>query len=61
MTSGTPPPLSDLGPDLLVTTPRQRWIALARPYLGVAVFALVAWQRWWLLVAAAGVRPRRVV
>jgi len=49
MTTGTQPPLSALGPDLLATTPRQRWIALARPYLGVAVFVLVAWQRWWWL------------
>ncbi len=29
--TGTMPPLSELGPDLLVTTPRQRSIALARP------------------------------
>lgn len=49
MTTWTPPPLAEIGPDLLVTTPRQRWVALTRPYLGVAVFALVAWQRWWWL------------
>jgi fatty acid desaturase len=49
MTTGTLPPLSELGPDLLVSTPRQRAIALARPGLGVAAFALVAWQRWWWL------------
>jgi beta-carotene hydroxylase len=49
MTTRMLPPLSELGQDLLVTTPRARSIALARPYLGVAVFALVAWQRWWWL------------
>jgi beta-carotene hydroxylase len=38
-----------LGDDLLVTTPRQRWIALARPFVGVALYAL-AWALglWWL-------------
>lgn len=45
----TLPPLSELAPDLLVTTPAQRSVALARPYLGVAAFGLVAWQRWWWL------------
>lgn len=43
------PSLRDLGPDLLVTTPRQRVTALARPYLGVAVFAAVGWLGWWWL------------
>jgi beta-carotene hydroxylase len=49
MTTTAPPSLADIGPDLLTTAPHQRWIALARPYLGVAGFALVAWQQWWWL------------
>lgn len=43
------PSLPSLGSDLLVTTPRQRCTALARPFLGVAVFAGVAWLGWWWL------------
>lgn len=43
------PTLSELGPDLTVTSARQRVVALARPYLGVAVFAVAVWQRWWWL------------
>jgi beta-carotene hydroxylase len=42
-----PPRLDELGTDLLVTTPRQRRVCLARPFLGVALFALVAYLRWW--------------
>ncbi|NUT35771.1 MAG: fatty acid desaturase [Hamadaea sp.] len=45
----TLPTLRDLGDDLLVTTPRQRRIALARPYLGLVLFAAVAWAGWWWL------------
>jgi beta-carotene hydroxylase len=43
------PTLRELGDDLLVTTQRQRWIALARPFIGVALYAL-AWALglWWL-------------
>ena len=43
------PTLRELGDDLLVTTPRQRWVALARPFVGVALYAL-AWALglWWL-------------
>jgi beta-carotene hydroxylase len=41
------PSLRDLGPDLLATTTRQRRLALARPYLGVALFVFAAWLRWW--------------
>jgi beta-carotene hydroxylase len=29
------------------TSPRRRAIALARPFLGVALFAVVAWLGWW--------------
>jgi beta-carotene hydroxylase len=43
------PRLDDLGPDLVVTTRRQRWLACARPLLGVAAFALAAWLGWWWL------------
>jgi beta-carotene hydroxylase len=43
------PSLKELGADLLVTTPRQRVTALARPFLGVAVFAAVVWLGWWWL------------
>jgi beta-carotene hydroxylase len=43
------PTLNDLGTDLLTTTPRQRWIALVRPFIGVIVYALAAWcGLWWL-------------
>jgi len=43
------PTLRELGDDLLVTTPRQRMIALARPYLGLAAFAAAVWLHlWWL-------------
>jgi beta-carotene hydroxylase len=46
------PTLRELGDDLLITTSRQRWIALARPFVGVAVFALVmATGLWWLAPA----------
>jgi fatty acid desaturase len=44
-----PPRLDELGSDLLITTPRQRWIALARPFVGVAVYvAAVSLGLWWL-------------
>src|SRR5712691_6066565 len=43
------PKLEELGTDLLVTTPRQRWIALTRPLIGVAVYAVAAYfGLWWL-------------
>jgi beta-carotene hydroxylase len=45
----TLPSLAELGTDLLVTTPRQRLVTLARPYLGLVVFALLIWLGlWWL-------------
>lgn len=43
------PKLSDLGEDLLKTTPRQRNIALARPFIGLGLYAIAAWQGWWLI------------
>jgi beta-carotene hydroxylase len=43
------PRLEELGADLLVTTPRQRRIALARPLIGVGVYAVAAsLGLWWL-------------
>jgi fatty acid desaturase len=41
------PTLAELGEDLLQTTARQRRLALARPYVGVAVFVVVAALGWW--------------
>lgn len=43
------PRLDELGHDLLLTTRWQRWAACLRPFLGLAVFALVAWSGWWWL------------
>lgn len=43
------PSLERLGGDLLRTTPGQRRLALARPFVGVAAFALAACaELWWL-------------
>jgi beta-carotene hydroxylase len=48
MRTDTPPALTSLGADLLVTSPQQRRVALARPFLGMGIFALVvAWGWWW--------------
>lgn len=43
------PDLSTLGRDLLVTTPAQRRLALARPFLGLFAYALAAAAGWWWL------------
>ncbi len=43
------PGLQMLGSDLLVTTRRQRRLALVRPFLGVAAYLLAAYAGiWWL-------------
>ena len=43
------PTLDELGSDLLITTPSQRWVALARPLVGLALYALAAaLNLWWL-------------
>lgn len=47
------PGLPELGPDLLVTTARQRRIALSRPVVAVACFGLAAGLRWWWLTPVA--------
>lgn len=43
------PPLAALGTDLLRTTPWQRRLALARPWIGIALYALAAYAGWWWL------------
>ncbi|TDD93774.1 fatty acid desaturase family protein [Actinomadura rubrisoli] len=43
------PKLSELGPDLLVTTRRRRILTLSLPYLGVVLFAAAAAAGWWWL------------
>lgn len=44
-----PPTLRELGDDLLITTSRQRWVALARPFAGVALYTLaLAFGLYWL-------------
>jgi len=43
----TAPTLADLGTDLLATSHARRLLALSRPYAGLALFAVAAWQRWW--------------
>jgi beta-carotene hydroxylase len=43
------PSLDSLGDDLLATSPRQRKLALARPFVGAAVYVLAAYAHlWWL-------------
>jgi beta-carotene hydroxylase len=43
------PTLDSLGDDLLTTTQRQRRLALARPFMGVAAYALASYAHlWWL-------------
>ena len=45
----TLPTLEELGTDLLITTPRQRWIALVRPFVGLAAYAAAVYLGlWWL-------------
>jgi beta-carotene hydroxylase len=49
MTTAMLPRLSSIAPDLLATTPRRRLLALARPYTGIATFAIAAsFGLWWL-------------
>src|SRR5258707_14021371 len=44
------PRLDELGSDLLITTAWQRRVALARPFIGVALFALAgALRLWWIM------------
>src|SRR5262245_3779908 len=47
------PRLDSLGSDLLRTTRGQRWLACARPLVGVAAYAVVAWLGWWWLTPVA--------
>ena len=41
------PNLRELGEDLLVTTRRHRWIGLARPFIGIALFFTATSLGWW--------------
>ncbi len=41
------PRLEALGADLLLTTRRQRWLACARPFAGLAAYAVAVWLGWW--------------
>ncbi|SFO43043.1 MULTISPECIES: fatty acid desaturase family protein [Actinomadura] len=41
------PRLSELGPDLLVTTRRRRVLTLSLPYAGIVLFAAVWAAGWW--------------
>ena len=41
------PRLDALGTDLLLTTRRQRWLACARPFVGLAAYAAAVWLGWW--------------
>ena len=46
------PTLYELGRDLLTVSARQRWVALVRPFLGIATYALAAWAgAFWFLPA----------
>lgn len=46
-TSVQAPLLEELGVDLLVTTRRHRWVGLARPFVGAALFFVVTSLGWW--------------
>jgi fatty acid desaturase len=43
------PRLDDLGRDLLKTTAWQRWLACARPFIGLAAYLACAHLGWWWL------------
>ena len=46
--SDSPPRLPELGLDLLVTTRRQRAVALSRPFVGLAAYSVAAhYGIWW--------------
>jgi beta-carotene hydroxylase len=49
----TPPPLEQLGLDLVGTAPWRRRLALARPALGLGAYALAAATGHWLAACAA--------
>ena len=42
------PPLAELGPDLLRVSARQRWTAVALPFLCVAAYFVLASLGWWV-------------
>ncbi len=43
------PGLEELGADLLVTTPQQRWLALSRPFICIIAYGMAAYLQWWWL------------
>jgi beta-carotene hydroxylase len=43
------PSLDELGSDLLITTPAQRRIALARPLMGLLMYGVAVYAGWWWL------------
>lgn len=43
------PSLEALGTDLLMTTPRQRWLGLLRPFIWLAFYMVAAVLGWWWL------------
>lgn len=43
------PSLSFLGEDLSITTSKQRWLALSRPFIGILAYSGAAWAGWWFL------------
>ena len=45
--SPSPPPIAELGTDLLRITPLQRWATAATPFACVAAYAAFAHVRWW--------------
>ncbi len=47
------PSLAELGYDLLVTTSRQRFIVLVRPFVCVALYAVFATFGWWPIAVLA--------
>jgi fatty acid desaturase len=49
MTARPLPSLREIGPDLTVTTARQRRVALLRPYAGIVLFVCAVWAGWWWL------------
>lgn len=53
MSAARLPTQAEVGLDLLVTTDRQRRIALSRPAIAVLAFAAFAWAGWWWLTPVA--------
>ncbi len=50
----TIPTIDELGTDLLITTARQRLLALARPFIGLAAYITAAYFHLWPLTPVIG-------